>query len=75
MMRRETYENAVVADALEQIGENPELVLAVEALSILEESPRSDRVPRPPGEAPVVDTDGRPVGVVMLKDLLRSGIV
>src|SRR5437588_9654113 len=31
MMRRETYENASIADALEQIGENTELVLAVEA--------------------------------------------
>ncbi|MCC6731221.1 MAG: KpsF/GutQ family sugar-phosphate isomerase [Chthonomonadales bacterium] len=43
--------------------------LAVEALTILEESPRR------PGEAPVVDSDGRPVGMIMLKDLLRSGIV
>jgi arabinose-5-phosphate isomerase len=43
--------------------------LAVEALSILEESPRR------PGEAPVVDPEGRPVGLIMLKDLLRSGIV
>ncbi len=43
--------------------------LAVEALAELEESPRH------PGEAPVVDGDGKPVGMVMLKDLLRSGIV
>lgn len=52
-------------DPLTIIG-NP---LAVEALAILEESPRR------PGEAPVVDSDGRPVGMVMLKDLLRCGIV
>lgn len=44
-------------------------VLATEALAILEESDRR------PGEAPVVDSEGRPVGCIMLKDLLRSGIV
>ena len=27
------------------------------------------------GEAPVVDTDGRPVGMLMLKDLVKAGIV
>jgi len=43
--------------------------LAAEALSILQESERR------PGEAPVLDADGRPVGCIMLKDLLRSGIV
>ncbi len=44
-------------------------VLATEALAQLEESDRR------PGEAPVLDEDGRPVGCIMLKDLLRSGIV
>lgn len=44
-------------------------VLASEALAILQESDRR------PGEAPVVDSDGRPVGCIMLKDLLRAGIV
>jgi len=43
--------------------------LAAEALAILEESERR------PGEAPVLDADGRPVGCIMLKDLLRCGIV
>lgn len=43
--------------------------LAVEALTILQESERR------PGEAPVLDSEGRPVGCIMLKDLLRSGIV
>lgn len=43
--------------------------LATEALRMLQESPRR------PGEAPVTDLDGRPVGCVMLKDLLRAGIV
>ncbi len=44
-------------------------VLATEALARLEESDRR------PGEAPVLDAEGRPVGCIMLKDLLRSGIV
>ena len=43
--------------------------LAVEALHALEESPRR------PGEAPILDAEGHPVGVIMLKDLLRSGVV
>ena len=55
------------------MGRNPLTIegdlLAVEALSILEESPRR------PGEAPVVDDEGKPVGLLMLKDLLRAGIV
>ena len=44
-------------------------ILATEALAMLEESDRR------PGEAPVLDSEGRPVGCIMLKDLLRSGIV
>ena len=55
------------------MGRNPLVIegnpLAVEALLILEESPRR------PGEAPVVDVVGKPVGLIMLKDLLRIGIV
>jgi arabinose-5-phosphate isomerase len=43
--------------------------LAAEALEALEEAPRKV------GEAPVVDSEGRPVGLIMLKDLLRAGIV
>ncbi len=43
--------------------------MAAEALAILEESPKR------PGEAPVVDAEGRAIGLLMLKDLLRSGIV
>jgi len=27
------------------------------------------------GEAPVVDADGRPIGMLMLKDLVKAGIV
>ncbi len=44
-------------------------ILAAEALQILEESPRR------PGDAPVVDSDRKPIGLLMLKDLLRAGIV
>ena len=47
-------------------------LLAVEGLRLLEEfhpEPGS-RV----GEAPVVDADGRPLGMLMLKDLVRVGI-
>jgi arabinose-5-phosphate isomerase len=44
-------------------------ILAADALSILQESPKR------PGEAPVIDADGRPVGLLMIKDLLRCGIV
>lgn len=44
-------------------------LLAVEALQILEDAPKKL------GEAPVLDADGRPVGLIMLKDLLRAGIV
>ena len=43
--------------------------LAVEALQLLEEHPRKI------GEAPVVDSEGHPVGMIMLKDLVRAGIV
>lgn len=43
--------------------------LAAEALQTLEDASRKV------GEAPVVDSDGRPVGLIMLKDLLRAGIV
>lgn len=44
-------------------------ILAAEALQILEESPRR------PGDAPVVDAERKPIGLLMLKDLLRAGIV
>jgi len=44
-------------------------ILAAEALQIMEDSPRR------PGDAPVVDSDRRPIGLLMLKDLLRAGIV
>jgi arabinose-5-phosphate isomerase len=48
------------------IAGNP---LAAEALTLIEEFPRKI------GDAPVVDADGRPVGMLMLKDLVRAGIV
>jgi arabinose-5-phosphate isomerase len=44
-------------------------ILAAEALQILEESPRR------PGDAPVVDAERKPIGLLTLKDLLRAGIV
>jgi len=43
--------------------------LAAEALALFEEHPVKI------GEAPVLDADGRPVGIIMLKDLVRAGIV
>jgi arabinose-5-phosphate isomerase len=43
--------------------------LAAEALDLFQEYPKQV------GDAPVVDAEGRPVGLLMLKDLLRSGIV
>lgn len=47
----------------------PPGLLAVEALEAFQMNPR------PVGEMPVVDADGRLLGLLMLKDLLRSGIV
>lgn len=48
-------------------------ILAVEGLKLLESFH-----PEPgarAGEAPVVDADGRPIGMLMLKDLVKAGIV
>lgn len=47
----------------------PPGLLATEALEFFQNHPR------PVGEMPVVDGDGQLVGLLMLKDLLRSGIV
>ncbi|RYG22393.1 KpsF/GutQ family sugar-phosphate isomerase [bacterium] len=47
----------------------PPGLLAVEALEAFQMNPR------PLGEMPVVDADKRLLGLLMLKDLLRSGIV
>jgi arabinose-5-phosphate isomerase len=58
-------ENFMTRNPLAILG-NP---LAAEALGLLED------FPRPIGEAPVVDAMGRPIGLIMLKDLLRTGIV
>jgi len=46
-----------------------EELLAAEALEMFQ------NLPKKIGEMPVVDRDGRVVGLLMLKDLLRSGIV
>lgn len=43
--------------------------LAVEALHLFESLPQKI------GEMPVLDEEGKPVGMLMLKDLLRTGIV
>jgi arabinose-5-phosphate isomerase len=47
-------------------------LLASEALKKLEEfhPVKGDLV----GEAPVVDSDGRPIGMLMLKDIMKAGI-
>jgi len=44
----------------------PDLLVS-EALAIMEQHP-------PCGELPVLDEDGRPVGVLNLKDVVRAGI-
>lgn len=44
--------------------------LAAEALSIMEK-----HKPRPITVLPVIDADGRPIGIVHLTDLLRQGVV
>ncbi|MDR3710201.1 MAG: KpsF/GutQ family sugar-phosphate isomerase [Capsulimonadaceae bacterium] len=51
----------------------PDNLLAVEGLDLLGEF---HPIPGArAGEAPVVDADGRPVGMLMLKDLVKAGIV
>ena len=52
-----------------QVTTIPPDLLAIEALEAFQMNPR------PLGEMPVVGADGRLVGLLMLKDLLRSGIV
>jgi arabinose-5-phosphate isomerase len=63
-----------VSEAMNPIpGLIPDNVLAVEGLEML-----SKFHPIPgarAGEAPVVDVHGRPVGMLMLKDLVKAGIV
>jgi arabinose-5-phosphate isomerase len=51
--------------------------LAYEVLPLFGHAPNAQLGGRHagPGELPVVDDDGRPVGMLMLKDLLRAGIV
>ncbi len=44
-------------------------ILAVEALDFFQNHPKKL------GEMPVLSEDGRPLGILMLKDLLRAGIV
>lgn len=57
-----------VADALNRSPRisHPERLVS-EALQVMEQQP-------PCGELPVLDGDGRPVGVLNLKDILRAGI-
>jgi arabinose-5-phosphate isomerase len=56
-----------------KFGTVPEDIPAYETLRLLE-SYHPDAGTRV-GEAPVVDGDGRPVGMLMLKDLVKAGIV
>jgi arabinose-5-phosphate isomerase len=64
--------NALALPAERVMNRNPLVIegnpLAAEAFQLLQESPRR------PGEVPVVDSDGRPIGMVTIKDLLRTGI-
>src|SRR5262249_50830948 len=47
--------------------------LAAELLELIEDKERAAGVRI--GEVPVVDVEGRPVGVLMLKDVARAGIL
>lgn len=50
--------------------------LAAEGLHVFESRTTAVQgAPRRVGDMPVVDADGRPVGMLMLKDLLQAGIV
>lgn len=52
-----------------QVTTIPADLLAIEALEVFQ------NLPRKIGEMPVLDAEGRVTGLLMLKDLLRSGIV
>jgi arabinose-5-phosphate isomerase len=68
-----TDDHALARPASEIMSRDPFVIagnpLAAEALTLIEELQRKI------GDAPVVDADGRPVGMLMLKDLVRAGIV
>lgn len=66
-------ENPMSSTAREIMSEKysfiPPELLAVDALESFQNNPKKI------GEMPVLDADGRPLGMITLKDLLRSGIV
>ncbi len=68
-----TDDHALARPACEIMSRDPFVIagnpLAAEALTLIEELQRKI------GDAPVVDADGRPMGMLMLKDLVRAGIV
>lgn len=70
-------ESSLTAPVAARMNRSPGIVpphiLAVDALSLLEKfyPVPGERV----GEAPVVDAQGRPVGMLMLKDLVKAGIL
>ncbi|MBI2844408.1 MAG: KpsF/GutQ family sugar-phosphate isomerase [Armatimonadetes bacterium] len=65
-------EGALKREAHECMSRSPKIIspdrLAAEGLKMMEGPPRQI------GEIPVLDEEGCPVGVLMLKDLLRAGI-
>ena len=69
----EYWEKPVSATMNRKFGTVPADIPAYETLKLLE-SYHPDPGTRV-GEAPVVDADGKPVGMLMLKDLVKAGIV
>ena len=67
--------NSLISPVAEAMTRGPRVAtpdqLAVEALERFERSGERVRV----GEVPVVSEDGRPIGILTLKDLVRTGIV
>jgi arabinose-5-phosphate isomerase len=67
------WDKPVTATMNRKFGRVPADIPAFETLKLLE-SFHPDPGTRV-GEAPVVDSDGRPIGILMLKDLVKAGIV
>lgn len=69
VMSNEPLEVTAADLMVRQVTTIPADLLAIEALEVFQ------NLPRKIGEMPVLDAEGRVAGLLMLKDLLRSGIV